>query len=607
MFWGVLVAILVCLGLASWAMVPNVGALASYQLTAKSPTSSAVVPVPAAFNPKLGSLARFQYDLTPALAGPSRSALYVPAHGGDVQISLNGLVLTRGESHPAVRINRYLSASSARFALSRSQNALIITQFNNPTGESLGPVFAGPAEIVGKAASRYARSDATVQALALFSIITAIFMSMVLIFFAQQPSRYFCLFVMFVLILIIRYESQWTVFGEPIIRLINYVGSLCQLMGFMAVSLWTQGPARERRYAAILCALVMIILAVADMSFGLDSEKTVILRIALFALPGMATAIFVIVRVRFMTSMPTQETQLLFAIIAALALSFLINIMSLYGPVPVEMKYWSTIGSRLLTSFCLVALSAFALYFEVARYRLALRNSAAMGEIVAGHTMQLDTQSQQLKSEIERRAVLEERQRFTRDMHDGIGGQLLSLLLKARSGTVAMEEVERDVAQSLHDLRLVAASLDGADEGLAVSLASFRARAADQLEAAGVALDWQETGDSAAVSLDARQTLDLLRILQEAVTNIIRHAKASRVTIQIAFDHQTKTLSLSIADDGKGFETTSAAASGQGLANMKVRAARLGGDINFLRPHGHPGTVISFVMQKPARTVSQTN
>jgi signal transduction histidine kinase len=192
-----------------------------------------------------------------------------------------------------------------------------------------------------------------------------------------------------------------------------------------------------------------------------------------------------------------------------------------------------------------------------------------------------------LEDEARRRALLEERTRITRDMHDGIGGRLLSLLVRVRTGKLDIKDVENEVQGSLTDLRLIVDSLDTAGETLGEALAEFRARAARQLDAAGIRLDWNEAkGALDAVAFDPHATLNIFRILQEAIANVIRHAGATSVRVDIDCDAAAKTLSIVVADDGCGMAPDAGTKNGgKGLKYMDARARELKARLDVRKNH----------------------
>jgi len=190
----------------------------------------------------------------------------------------------------------------------------------------------------------------------------------------------------------------------------------------------------------------------------------------------------------------------------------------------------------------------------------------------------LDDKSRTIATEMQKRAVLEERQRFTRDIHDGIGGQLLSLLLKVRSGRVGIDGVANEIQAGINDLRLVVDAMDHTGDNLDMALSTFKGRTERQLETADMKLIWQ-IQEPLNFKLEAtRDILNFYRLMQEAVNNVIRHAKADRVQIDITGSESL--LYLSIKDDGKGFNIDEVKA-GKGLKSIQERAQLLGANLEY--------------------------
>ena len=201
----------------------------------------------------------------------------------------------------------------------------------------------------------------------------------------------------------------------------------------------------------------------------------------------------------------------------------------------------------------------------------------------------LDSQARELRRQEELRAVLEERQRFTRDIHDGIGGQLLSLLWRVRGGETDPDEIAGEIERGIADLRLVADALHESSDSLAEALENFAARARQQLDAVGIAFDWDMPPDLDVRWEDQRRILSLYRILQEAVSNAVRHSKAAQLTIGFK-QLETGRLLVRIEDNGVGIDPS--APQGRGLANMRARAAQLGGSLSLEPPVTGRGTHI---------------
>lgn len=181
------------------------------------------------------------------------------------------------------------------------------------------------------------------------------------------------------------------------------------------------------------------------------------------------------------------------------------------------------------------------------------------------------------KQMLQRQVMLVERQRIVRDMHDGIGGQLLGLMMQVRSGGASPVEVEQGLQASIADLRLIVDSMDSAEEGLAETLRSFEHRVRSQIEAAGIALDFFADVDEE-LDLGPRPTLQVLRILQEAVTNAMRHSGAKRIAVK-SLAPAGGPIRITISDDGTGLPE--GYRRGRGLTSMETRARNLGGALTI--------------------------
>ena len=199
-------------------------------------------------------------------------------------------------------------------------------------------------------------------------------------------------------------------------------------------------------------------------------------------------------------------------------------------------------------------------------------------------------------TEMREAALVQERKRIMRDMHDGIGGDLLSLSLRARGGDLPNDTIAKELSNSLQQLRLVVDSLDTAGDDLDIALGALRGRIEPALAAAGMTLHWK-IGD---LGRDARygpqQVLDVYRIIQEATTNAIRHSEGSKLSISTT--RHGDTVKIVIEDDGCGVPPD--AHHGKGLESLKARTHRLGGTLSIVaEPDGGTALHFSLPFQPP--------
>lgn len=180
------------------------------------------------------------------------------------------------------------------------------------------------------------------------------------------------------------------------------------------------------------------------------------------------------------------------------------------------------------------------------------------------------------------RGAREERQRIAQDLHDDVGGRLLT-------GMHTADAITRPVLQdALSDIRAIVSGLNGVHAPLDRVLADARHEAARRLEASGVGLVWPVADEAmGGIVLDYRQAKALVSSVRETVTNIIRHAEARTVCVSLEMD--ADTLVLAIADDGRGPLTQ--ASEGYGLRNIRQRVEAVGG--RFSIAPASPGTTIA--------------
>lgn len=212
-------------------------------------------------------------------------------------------------------------------------------------------------------------------------------------------------------------------------------------------------------------------------------------------------------------------------------------------------------------------------------YQMAALNNEALSQRVNEKEREIQAQHEIRRAQESESALVAERGRIMSDVHDGIGSQLLGLLIQARAPAARTEHLVEGLQAALDDLYLVVDSLDATEGSLETALATFRSRLLPRCEAAGVDLHWQieRLGEHARLSPTA--ILQVCRILQEAISNAMRHGKASRISLD-ATATNGKTV-LTITDNGTGFDTTSPRAGGRGLANMRKRASSIGATLDI--------------------------
>lgn len=211
--------------------------------------------------------------------------------------------------------------------------------------------------------------------------------------------------------------------------------------------------------------------------------------------------------------------------------------------------------------------------------RLAVREA----ELAAVHARERDLVRDQAHDD--------ERRRIMRDMHDGLGSQLMGMLLSARRGVADPEQVAEGLQAVIDEMRLMIDSMDSVGESLGSALMIFHDRIRPRVEAAGFVLEWSNAVDNPLPDYPPRAVLQVFRVLQEAVTNALKHSGGDRIRVNITSGPQD-VLSLSISDNGTGIKPSGQA--GRGLRNMRARAALIGATL--ITECGDPGGCIQLIL-----------
>jgi signal transduction histidine kinase len=256
----------------------------------------------------------------------------------------------------------------------------------------------------------------------------------------------------------------------------------------------------------------------------------------------------------------------------------LVNIESLF------LTMYAQIG--LILAFCQIMLS---------RYTGAMsdveRANVVLAERLAERETELDASHQKLR-EIERREVLlQERQRLMQDMHDGLGSSLVSALRVVEHSRIDASEIAQLLKGCIDDLKLTIDSMEPVETDLLLLLGTLRFRLQPRLEATNIRLRWDVRDVPPLAWLDQRHSLHILRILQEAFTNVIKHAGASE--IQVTTEARDGYVRVGILDNGRGFDVAEVTP-GRGLGNQARRAEVIGGRIELAS--GPAGTVLTLLL-----------
>ncbi|KTD84954.1 sensor histidine kinase [Paenibacillus etheri] len=204
----------------------------------------------------------------------------------------------------------------------------------------------------------------------------------------------------------------------------------------------------------------------------------------------------------------------------------------------------------------------------------------------------LSTNNAKLAEQARVSAIMEERQRLARELHDAVSQQLFAISMTA---TAVGRTLEKDFDKAQRQIALI-------EEMSAVAQSEMRALLLHlrpvYLEGKGLAQGLQELIKELKVKVPIEIVFEmdpdvqllkgvenhLFRIVQEAISNTLRHAKAEKMEIRL--HRRGDTVRLTLRDDGIGFELDESKQTSYGLSNMQERMNEIGGSIQFITAPG---------------------
>ncbi|WP_370204578.1 sensor histidine kinase [Pararhodobacter marinus] len=217
------------------------------------------------------------------------------------------------------------------------------------------------------------------------------------------------------------------------------------------------------------------------------------------------------------------------------------------------------------------------------------RLTASLTEQVARKSAELERSYAALARQDRTRTILQERQRIMLDLHDGIGGHLVNTLAYMENSGQSDPVLQNAIEDALRDMGLMIDSLNVEDD-IPVMLGMIRDRLEPLLVRHRARFEWQVDGDTRLDNQTPSDVLALMRIVQEAITNAVKHSGATVITVA------SEDRAIRVADNGSGFDvsgkTRSATSDGGfGLRGMRQRAADIGIGLE-IRSSG-TGTVVA--------------
>ena len=228
------------------------------------------------------------------------------------------------------------------------------------------------------------------------------------------------------------------------------------------------------------------------------------------------------------------------------------------------------------------------------RYIRVIASAADEGEAFYAHVdiTELRQANEKITAIEVQQSRLQEREAILQDVHDGFGSQISSVRLMIEQGNLSQSQLVDALHECMADLHLVVDTLSHSASGLADAFVDFKFRTERRMSRFPVKLHWEVDLEDAP-DLSQREILQVLRIVQEALNNAIKHAKAQNIWIAAA--SKSGTLDLKVRDDGIGMPETIRV--GRGLNNMKGRARNIGATLEVVTTK-KGGTEVSLILKK---------
>ncbi len=185
---------------------------------------------------------------------------------------------------------------------------------------------------------------------------------------------------------------------------------------------------------------------------------------------------------------------------------------------------------------------------------------------------------------------LKERERLLEEMHDGFGSQLMSARLMVMNGDYTRERLVELMGECIDDLHLMVDLYGHRETTLEEALAQYRYRLKSRMAAQEIQLHWRLELEKCP-QYSEHQILQLLRIVQEALNNSVKHAQATQVQVTAQCNSEER-LFIVVEDDGAGLPAE--IRKNRGIGNMEKRATSIGADFSIR--NGEQGAMVELAL-----------
>jgi signal transduction histidine kinase len=560
------------------AMTQLENAYASFELEAGAPVRvPSTVNLPFSWDRDIGGISgkgRFTMRFTADPNGPQQ-ALFIRRVGNAFEATINGQTIARVGSFG----DRYFdSSASPRLllippSLLRDQNVVTITigAMASRNG-GLGVVYSGTAEELQEmyeASLRWRNSSFGV--LLVISIILGSFTMLLWLRERDSLYLYYAASELLWAVHIASVQIETAPFPGILWVILNYscyavsAGFICK---FSLTLVGRQSGTLKRIVGLQLWLSVPVII------FAVLSGHPVLVSIwfGITVLLGTVVAGVVIRQALRVRSVEQRVLAAAVCLTAAAAVHDMVvfRILTGYGGFPLLAFAWTALG------MAMAWIIADRLHKSTVSVSRMNRN---LGQRLAEQEQVLERLFDSRAARDRRDAIVEERQRIMRDMHDGLGSQLVSAVRLVRDPNVPRSMLTEQLQDALDHLKMTVDAMQDTDGDIAMLLGALRYRLAPRLQAIGVNLSWDVRTLPPVEDWSIEKSRHLQLILFEAISNLIAHSGASQahLSAEVCGDNGEEVIRITLRDNGVGLRASpTPGAGGHGLANIRSRAASIG-------------------------------
>lgn len=529
-------------------------------------------------------------------------ALYVPRLGNAYEIWLNGMLLQRNgdlqhyNGEDFAKAPRYLVISPG---LLRANN-LFRVHIRADVGRrgGLAPLTMGPvAEVYPRYLSDYRwRSTGSlvvvIVSLLIGLVALALWATQVDTSVSRRPRRdplylyaalaELCWTVSVSDVFIENPPLPWPWWGMvALVSLTVWIGSM--ILFCVEVAGWSRLPKVTwlHRWLALLLA-ASVTAGVGALVYGYPVAMTIS-----YAALGLTSLIFVSL---FIWKAARGASLAHKMVAGALLLNTLVGLRDLY-----VFRLSPAYGGNTLLRYSSVLFGLTLGYIVIMRFRVASGQARDLMANMAARVAQKEQELEQTFQRVEQLAREQERTaertRILRDMHDGVGSHISTAIRQLESGRATQGELLHTLRDSLDQLKLSIDAMNLSPGDVTALLANLRYRLEPRFKASDIELQWAVDLVPPLPRFDHRAMRHLQFMVFEALSNVLQHARASVLRIELRRTSRGGTLLL-VIDNGCGFEPD--CVKRRGLSSLRERAAAIDADLVIASSPGN--TVVEIAL-----------